>query len=159
MTDLLDRPLESNDNALMALSLSGGPLMGSAVLLGMLSLSRFREQFRLDTPEPAVAKTGRLRPSLPAAAQLVDRVRVAREHRAQYRRLCEVLAMRPEIPAHKAPEILAEVERHRWIEAEKAGHDIWSAQNPSDPASVAVRDWFFKHYHTWRSSHCERAMS
>lgn len=41
-------------------------------------------------------------------------------------------------------EVLDEIARHRWIESEKAGHDIG--------ANTAAFDWLEKHYEKWFQS-------
>lgn len=151
MKEYLDQELGMDENRFLALSLAGDPLVGGAALLGMLSLERYRQQFRLDTTNEGAAAPA-ARPSLPARVRLALREHAA--HRAQYRELCETLGARPDIPPRKAADLLAEVERHRWLEAEKAGRDIWVEKEPADPYSAALRDWFVHHYRAWRDFHC-----
>lgn len=45
--------------------------------------------------------------------------------------------------------MMVEIEKHRWIEAEKAKRDLWSEMSPQDPHAAAVRDWYRKHYKGW----------
>ncbi len=74
---------------------------------------------------------------------------------SQYRKWREVrnkLGVSLDIPCTEVDDLLTEVQRHRWIEAEKAGRDIWASRNPRDPESSALRDWFAKHYQSWRAA-------
>ncbi len=41
-------------------------------------------------------------------------------------------------------EILDEIERHKWLESEKVGHDI--GRNP------AALDWMCRHYSDWKKA-------
>lgn len=53
----------------------------------------------------------------------------------------------------EASDLLAAISEHRWIEAEKAGRDIWVEKDPSCPRCAATRDWmsrFFPHWAQWR---------
>jgi hypothetical protein len=71
----------------------------------------------------------------------------------EYRRLCRIAGRRLDIPYHRAHDLLAEARRHSWLEAEKAGRDIWSERSPKDPEAEAFRDWFARHYRSWRDHH------
>jgi hypothetical protein len=82
-------------------------------------------------------------------ATLVQRYR-------RYRRAAKALGAAPEIPLSRIDEILAEASAHRWIEAEKAGSDIWVAADPADPEGAALRDWFAKHYQAWRAARLQK---
>ncbi len=45
-------------------------------------------------------------------------------------------------------EILREIERHKWIESEKAGHDIGGNR--------AALDWMRRHYEHWKKHRGDR---
>lgn len=62
-----------------------------------------------------------------------------------------ILPAAPEhIPVDMLPELFREVRRHQWLEAEKAGRNIWAERSPEDPDGLALRDWMGRHYATWR---------
>lgn len=44
--------------------------------------------------------------------------------------------------AWRMKEIILEIERHKWIESEKAGHDIGGNR--------AALDWLERHYDKWK---------
>jgi len=46
-------------------------------------------------------------------------------------------------------EMLAEVKKYKWLEAERAGRDIWKEKNPSNPEVGALREWFRLHFGAW----------
>jgi hypothetical protein len=51
------------------------------------------------------------------------------------------------IPEDKAQDLIKEINDYKWIEAEKAGKDIW--KDRTDPFFSAARDWkklYFKGY-------------
>jgi len=54
------------------------------------------------------------------------------------------------IPVDALPELFREVRRYQWLEAEKAGRNIWAERSPEDPDGLALRDWMSRHYATWR---------
>jgi len=81
---------------------------------------------------------------------------------SQYRKWREVrnkLGVSLDIQCTEVDEMLAEVQRHRWIEAEKAGRDIWASRNPHDPDTSALRDWFTKHFEKWRAARGQKIAS
>jgi hypothetical protein len=45
--------------------------------------------------------------------------------------------------------MMTEVKRFKWLEAEKAGRDIWRERCPDDPEGGALREWFNKHFGAW----------
>jgi hypothetical protein len=55
-------------------------------------------------------------------------------------------------PEASAREILKRVSEHQWLEAEKAGRDIWAERDPQCPRRAAVRDWFRRFFLRWRTS-------
>lgn len=75
-------------------------------------------------------------------------VRLAEQY-SKFRRVERRLGATPKIRVTQVDDLLQEVSRHRWLEAEKAGRDIWQEQDPRDPEGVALRDWFYKHYASW----------
>jgi hypothetical protein len=57
------------------------------------------------------------------------------------------------MPEREAREVLASIHSYKWIEAEKAGRDIWTEKEPAQPMSAAARTWASKHlsaYMQWR---------
>lgn len=81
-------------------------------------------------------RQGKSRSAKRAMAPLYDRVESA-------------LGQRPEVCHTRITDMLREIERHQWIEAEKANRDIWVEADPKDPFGAAVRDWYVKHYADW----------
>jgi hypothetical protein len=45
--------------------------------------------------------------------------------------------------------MLQEVDKHAWIQAEKAGRDIWAEADPEYPRRAAMKDWFLQHFERW----------
>jgi hypothetical protein len=45
--------------------------------------------------------------------------------------------------------MLDEVKKFQWIEAERAGRNIWAEHNASDPQAPALREWFRRHFGAW----------
>lgn len=45
--------------------------------------------------------------------------------------------------------MMDEVRRYKWLEAERAGRDIWRERNPHDPEAVAFQEWFRNHFGAW----------
>ena len=50
--------------------------------------------------------------------------------------------------SQRVTEILREIERHKWIESEKAGHDIGGNR--------AALDWLRRHYEHWKQHRGDR---
>lgn len=46
-------------------------------------------------------------------------------------------------------EMIEEVHRFKWLEAERAGRDIWRERNPTDPEALALREWFRLYFGAW----------
>jgi hypothetical protein len=135
-TDYLDRdPLDNNALVMGALTLP----QGQAALVGYM-LARMTK-----------------RTATPRRVGFVEQVRLFFRHYRTYRELRSKLGAELNISYHEVDDLLEEVARHRWIEAEKAGADIWLQRNPADPMAPALRDWFTKHYNTWRKSREQRA--
>lgn len=53
-------------------------------------------------------------------------------------------------------ELLEEVRKFKWLEAERAGRDIWRERNPRDPEAAAFREWFARHYGAWHLARAKR---
>lgn len=45
--------------------------------------------------------------------------------------------------------LMGEVKTYKWLEAERAGHDIWLTRNPVDPDGTALQEWFRQHFGAW----------
>ena len=58
-----------------------------------------------------------------------------------------------------ASELLAEVHRFKWLEAERAGRDIWRERHPSDPEAGAAREWFRLYFGAWYLARTNRKLS
>lgn len=69
-----------------------------------------------------------------------------------YRELTKTVGKEIEIPFYRSKDILWEAKRHKWIEAEKAGRDIWTERDPQDPDGCALRDWVSKYLDAWKRS-------
>lgn len=69
-----------------------------------------------------------------------------------YRKLNETVGKEIEIPFYRSNDILIEAKRHQWLEAEKAGRDIWRERDPYDPEGCALRDWVSKYLDAWKRS-------
>ncbi|MDX1971067.1 MAG: hypothetical protein SFY68_00910 [Candidatus Sumerlaeia bacterium] len=69
-----------------------------------------------------------------------------------YRRLTQLLGKELDIPFYRSEDILAEAQRHKWLEAEKAGRDIWCERDPYDPEGCALRDWVSRYLDSWKRS-------
>jgi len=55
-------------------------------------------------------------------------------------------------PETAARDILKQASEHQWLEAEKAGRDIWAERDPQCPRRAAVRDWFRRFFLRWRNT-------
>lgn len=51
-----------------------------------------------------------------------------------------------------------EVSRYKWLEAERAGHDIWRSRDPRDPDGTALREWFRQYYGEWYLANVRRQL-
>lgn len=71
----------------------------------------------------------------------------------EYRGLMKLIGKDLEIPFYRVNDIVAEARHYKWIEAEKAGRDIWVEKCPSDPEGCAVREWVARHFDAWKQSH------
>ena len=57
------------------------------------------------------------------------------------------------LPENEAREVLARIHDHKWIQAEKAGYDIWESKARTAPLRAAARDWarrYLDAYQQWR---------
>lgn len=45
--------------------------------------------------------------------------------------------------------MMEEVRRFKWLEAERAGRDIWAERHPENPDQGALREWFRLHFGAW----------
>jgi len=59
------------------------------------------------------------------------------------------LGLRVPVSDEEFGEMMAEVRKFKWLEAEKAGRDIWRERHPEDPEAGALRIWFEKHFGAW----------
>lgn len=81
-----------------------------------------------------------------------------REEAATLRdRVEETLGVELPIEYEAVPEMLEEVRRFKWLEAERADRDIWAEQHPADPEAHALRTWFQKHFGAWYLARKARA--
>lgn len=49
------------------------------------------------------------------------------------------------LPEREAKALLRNVHEYKWIEAEKAGHDVWTKAEPQCPLTAAARAWAVRH--------------
>lgn len=56
-----------------------------------------------------------------------------------------------ELPLSEAAfeEMMEEVRRFQWIEAERAGKNIWRESSHQDPEAAAFTEWFRRHFAEW----------
>ncbi|MCB2155791.1 hypothetical protein KQI84_12985 [bacterium] len=87
---------------------------------------------------------------------LVQRIRMFLQRHRRYRMIQKRLGVQDMVPYSKVDCLFAEVERHRWLEAEKAGRDIWTERNPADPEGTALQDWFGRYFRAWYSANVEQ---
>lgn len=97
------------------------------------SLAQLRERFFTSDPEP----TGQALPQATAHQYGIN------------------LPLKDECLA----DMLEEVHRFKWIEAERAGRDIWRERDPQDPDSVAFKEWFRQHFGAWYLSRQSRRLA
>ncbi|MEQ8822574.1 MAG: hypothetical protein RLY93_20245 [Sumerlaeia bacterium] len=65
-----------------------------------------------------------------------------------------ILGAEKSLPLPLVDSLLDEVARYRWIEAQKAGFDVWAVGYPEDPERGAMAEWLRKHYDGWyRAQH------
>ena len=60
------------------------------------------------------------------------------------------------MPETEAKDVLARIHEHKWIQAEKAGYDIWDTRSSRSPLGAAARDWagrYLERYQNWRERH------
>lgn len=88
-------------------------------------------------------------PSLPSLRSLVSGFMQWIAARRQRARLEQQLGHDVPVASEEVPVLLAEIERHKWLEAERAGRDIWAERNPRDPLAPAARHWFRNHFGAW----------
>ena len=69
-----------------------------------------------------------------------------------YRRLTSTVGTDLEIPFYRVNDIVTEARRYKWIEAEKAGRDIWVEKCPADPDGCALREWVARHFESWKKT-------
>ncbi len=57
------------------------------------------------------------------------------------------------LPEREARTLLQNVHDYKWIEAEKAGFDLWSTEEPRSPLSLAAHAWarhYLQQFLAWR---------
>jgi hypothetical protein len=59
------------------------------------------------------------------------------------------LGLRVPVSDDEFADMMQEVKRFKWLEAEKAGRDIWRERHPEDPELGALRTWFERHFGAW----------
>lgn len=68
-------------------------------------------------------------------------------------RIQETLGIELPLEASQITELMNEVQRYKWLEAERAGRDIWRERDPRDPEAGALREWFSRHFGAWYLYH------
>lgn len=61
------------------------------------------------------------------------------------------------LEAEQVQDMMAEVRKFQWIEAERAGRDIWRERDPRNPEGLALREWFRLHFGSWYLARVRRA--
>ena len=77
-------------------------------------------------------------------------------------RLDEKLGINLPLSDNAFGEMMEEVRRYKWLEAERAGRDIWSERSRQDPEAAAFLEWFRKYYGEWyfsRQTHRKMAQT
>lgn len=69
------------------------------------------------------------------------------------RRIERDLGVRLPISGAQVPCMMNEVRRYKWLEAERAGRDIWAERDKTDPERLALSEWFRKHFGAWYLHH------
>jgi hypothetical protein len=69
------------------------------------------------------------------------------------RRIERELGVRLPISGAQVPCMMNEVRRFQWLEAERAGRDIWAERDKKNPERVALSEWFRKHFGAWYLHH------
>ncbi len=135
-TDNAETGPSTTDREFLRYATLGGATPGMADAMGTLALFSYLSGLKL-SPFKSLER---------ALAHLGRSVRTALRGKSEAGEAAEM------IPVEHLEEIFREVRRHQWLEAEKAGKNIWAEHNPHDPDAVAFRDWVAKHYGSWRDS-------
>ncbi len=72
-----------------------------------------------------------------------------RARHAEQARMRSHLGMELPLSAAECARMRDEVRRFQWIEAERAGRNIWAERNASDPEAAALVEWFGRHFGAW----------
>lgn len=54
-------------------------------------------------------------------------------------------------PEAVARDLILRIQEYKWLEAERAGRDVWKDGSPSQAWETAARDWIAQHYSAWRA--------
>lgn len=106
----------------------------------------------MQAPAAAAALAWSLEPALSPLASLG---RIAARARKAYdlwkleRRVRATLGRPVPVGGELLEQMMLEVDRHQWLEAERAGRNIWAERDPRNPRAAAMRDWFVKHFGAW----------
>ncbi len=75
------------------------------------------------------------------------------QHYELRERIEKILETELPISSSDAPQLYAEVQKYKWLEAERAGRDIWREKSPKDPDAIAVKEWFRQYFGAWYLAH------
>ena len=54
-------------------------------------------------------------------------------------------------PEAVARDLIHQIQEYKWLEAERAGRDVWKDGLPSQAWDTAARKWIAQHYSAWRA--------
>jgi len=86
-------------------------------------------------------------------ADVCSRCRTTIDNYKLQRRIERDLGVRLPISGDQVPCMMNEVRRFQWLEAERAGRDIWAERDKKNPERVALSEWFRKHFGAWYLHH------
>ena len=81
--------------------------------------------------------------------RLGDSLAHLRRRHAEQVRLRSHLGLELPLSAEECARMHEEVRRFQWIEAERAGRNIWAERDASDPEAAALIEWFRRHFGAW----------
>jgi len=54
-------------------------------------------------------------------------------------------------PEAVARDLILRIQEYKWLEAERAGRDVWKDASPTQAWDAAARGWIAQHYAAWRA--------
>ncbi|MDX2176093.1 MAG: hypothetical protein SF028_06445 [Candidatus Sumerlaeia bacterium] len=84
-----------------------------------------------------------------AVSSATDTALAALGLRGRRRMAEDALGMELPLRDDELDAMMAEVERYKWLEAERAGRDIWRERDAENPLRPALVEWFRRHFGSW----------